>query len=102
MQPLNRRRFLNLAARPEPAGYWLHVNRTAMACRFEVTLPISDRAGVAAATSALDEIDELEAQLSVFRETSEISFINREAASRAVVVEQSLFDLLALCKQLYE
>lgn len=73
-----------------------------MACRFEVTLPMSDRAGVAAATSALDEIDELEARLSVFRETSEISFINREAAGRAVPVEQSLFDLLALCKQLYE
>ena len=103
MQALNRRNFLSFAAnKPEPAGFWLHVNRSAMACRFEVTLPISDRAGVAVATEALNLIDELEAQLSVFRDSSEISFINREAATRAVVVEHSLFDLLSLCKSLYE
>ena len=88
--------------KPEPAGFWLHVNRSAMACRFEVTLPISDRAGVAVATDALNLIDELEAQLSVFQASSEISFINREAARRAVAVERSLFDLLSLCKSLHE
>lgn len=103
MQPLSRRSFLNFTDRkPEPSGYWLHVNRTAMACRFEVTLPIGDRAGVTVATSALDQIDELEAQLSVFRESSEISFINREAATRAVVVEASLFELLVLSRKLYD
>lgn len=103
MQPLSRRGFLNLRERkPETRGFWLHVNRTAMACRFEVTLPSSDRAGVAVATRALDQIDELEAQLSIFRESSEISFINREAASRAVQVERQLFDLLALCKRLHD
>ncbi|HEU4768805.1 MAG TPA: FAD:protein FMN transferase [Pyrinomonadaceae bacterium] len=103
MQPLSRRSFLNFTERkPEPAGYWLHVNRTAMACRFEVTLPINDRAGVAVATSALNEIDELEAQLSVFRDSSEISFINREAARHAVTVEPALFDLLSLSKRLYD
>ena len=102
MQSLTRRSFLSFTEKkPEPAGFWLHVNRSAMACRFEVTLPIDDRAGVAVATTALNLIDELESQLSVFRERSEISFINREAASRAVPVEQSLFDLLSLCKSLY-
>jgi len=103
MPPLNRRSFLSFAEKkPEPADLWLHVNRTAMACRFEVTLPMADRAGVAVATSALDQIDELEARLSVFKESSEISFINREAATRAVPVERSLFDLLSLCTRLYE
>lgn len=103
MQPLSRRSFLNLIEKkPEPAGFWVHVNRTAMACRFEVTVPIGDRAGVAVGTSALDQIDELEAQLSVFRDSSEISLINRDAASRAVVVEDELFDLLKLCKRLYD
>jgi FAD:protein FMN transferase len=103
MQSLSRRGFLSFTAkRPEPSGFWLHVNRSAMACRFEVTLPVSDRAGVAVATDALNLIDELEAQLSVFRASSEISFINREAARRAVAVEPSLFDLLSLCKSLYE
>ena len=102
MQSLTRRTFLNFnAKKPEPTGFWLHVNRTAMACRFEVTLPIGDRAGITVATSALDQIDKLEAQLSVFKESSEVSFINREAATRAVPVEHSLFDLLSLCKSLY-
>lgn len=103
MQPLSRRIFLNIAEKkPELTGFWLHVNRTAMACRFEVTLPMGDQAGVTVATGALNLIDELEAQLSVFRESSEISFINREAASRAVPVEPSLFDLLSLCRKLYD
>src|SRR5688572_13437329 len=103
MQSLTRRTFLNFSAKkPEAPGFWLHVNRSAMACRFEVTLPITGRAGVAVANSALNLVDELEAQLSVFRENSEISFINREAAKRAVQVEDSLFDLLYLCKSLYD
>ena len=103
MQPLSRRGFLSFNQKtPEPTGFWLHVNRTAMACRFEVTLPVGDQAGVTVATSALNLIDELEAQLSVFRESSEISFINREAATRAVSVEHSLFELLSLCRKLYD
>ena len=101
MQPLSRRHFLSFTE-TKAADFWVHVNRTAMACRFEVTLPISDRGGVAVGTSALDQIHGLEAQLSVFRESSEISFINREAATRAVSIEPSLFDLLSLCKRLYE
>lgn len=103
MQSVNRRSFLSfIEKKPEPSGFWLHVNRSAMACRFEVTLPISQRAGVAVATSALDQIDKLESQLSIFKESSEISFINREAATRAVPVEHSLFDLLSLCRGLYD
>jgi hypothetical protein len=56
-----RRNFLNLIARSEPRAddCWLHVSRTAMACRFEVTLPRSEETGVVAATEALDEVDRL-------------------------------------------
>jgi FAD:protein FMN transferase len=99
---LNRRSFLTPTAShlPSPAGYWLHVNRRAMACLFEVTLPLSEQAGIAAANEALDEIERLEQQLSIFRESSEISSINRAAAARAVPVERSLFDLLRLCQKL--
>jgi FAD:protein FMN transferase len=79
----------------------LHVNRTAMACRFEVTLPVGDQVGVEIATDALNQIDRLEAQLSVFRESSEVSRINRQAATEAIRVEDSLFDLLTLCKKLH-
>ncbi|MCM3905098.1 MAG: FAD:protein FMN transferase [Pyrinomonadaceae bacterium] len=103
MQPLTRRSFLNLIEgnQNQPKDWWLHVNRTAMACRFEVTLPMSDQAGVAVATEALNQIDRLEAQLSVFRESSEVSCINRQAATEAVSVEDSLFDLLTLCTKLH-
>jgi FAD:protein FMN transferase len=72
-----------------------------MACRFEVTLPLCDRPGVPAAQSALDEVSRLEQQLTVFRDTSEISYINRNAASQPVPVETSLFELLLLCQELH-
>jgi thiamine biosynthesis lipoprotein len=71
-----------------------------MACRFEVTLPLEDQAGVSAARHALDEIDRLEEQLTIFRESSEVSRINREAAKAPVRVERSLFSLLLLCREL--
>jgi len=99
---LKRRAFLNFSPlRPAPlSGYWQHVSRPAMACRFEVTLPLEDQAGVSAARQALDEVDRLEDQLTIFREGSEVSFINREAAASPVYVEQSLFSLLLLCQKL--
>ncbi len=81
---------------------WIHVNRTAMACRFEVTLPASTRSGVAVATEALNEVEEIERRLSVFKEESAVSLLNREAASRAVPVDQPLFELLLLCKELHD
>jgi thiamine biosynthesis lipoprotein len=71
-----------------------------MATRFEVTLPPSAEKAVSTATAALDEIDRIEAQLTAFRETSELSFINRHAANQPVTVEHSLFNLLRLCKNL--
>src|SRR5262245_54387823 len=100
---MHRRNFLNLVRQGTPAvkDCWLHVNRTAMACRFEVTLPMSEESGVARATEALNEIDRIEDQLTVFRETSEISDINRRAATEPVEIDSSLFELLVLCKTLY-
>jgi FAD:protein FMN transferase len=50
---------------------------------------------------ALDEIDGLEDELSVFRATSAISELNRRAADRSVVVPCHLIDLLAECQRLH-
>lgn len=101
MQMLNRREFLK-ASPPLPSdGYWLHVNRSAMACRFEVTLPMTDQAGVRIASQALDTIDRLEQQLTIFRADSEVSLINQKAALRPVHVESSLFALLLSCQELH-
>jgi FAD:protein FMN transferase len=72
-----------------------------MACRFEITLPSNDQSDISAANEALNLIDRLEDQMTVFRETSEISHINRNAGSTAVEVEAGLFELLLLCEELY-
>lgn len=102
MQTQTRRSFLDFTgSRRRADAYWLHVNRRAMACRFEVTLPTWAQQGVSDATNALNEIDALEEQLSVFRDSSEVSRINRDAAGEPVRVEQTLFELLSLCRKLH-
>jgi thiamine biosynthesis lipoprotein len=98
-----RRDFFSLI-QPRPAvpeSHWLHVSRSAMACRFEVTIPIEDHAGVLVARDALDQVDRLEEQLTVFRETSEVSFVNQHAPAEFTSVSMSLFELLLLCGRLY-
>lgn len=69
--------------------------RHAMATRFEVVLlgddPVSLRA---AGEEALDEIERLESQLSLFRPTSEIAHINARAAHEPVRVTPAVFGLL--------
>lgn len=103
MLTLKRREFLKprrLPRTPEPEGYWVHVSRTAMACRFEVTLAAREPEGVEAARAALDEVDRIEDQLTVFRATSEVSLVNQRAADEAVRVSPSLFELLKLSEEL--
>ncbi|MCA9120555.1 MAG: FAD:protein FMN transferase [Planctomycetaceae bacterium] len=85
-----------VAGRAETETYLIQVERTAMACDFQILLNAGEHSGATEiALDAMDEIERLEEQLSWFRETSELSRINREAASAPVVVESGLFDLLA-------
>ena len=93
--------FELLRGRDPEAGHWLKVHRTAMACRFEVTLAAEDARHVEDARAALDEVDTIEAVLSWFRDTSELSRMNREAASGPVAVGPFLFALLRLCRDLH-
>ncbi len=94
------RRCEDLTPASEP-GYWIRVHRQAMACRFEITLAGEDGAFVPAAKAAFDEIDRLEGELSVFRDTSTISEVNRRAACQPVPVSRHLADLLADCQRLH-
>ncbi len=97
-----RRAFLTGAARREPPGdSWIRVYRRAMACRFEIMLDSQDAAMVPAARDALNGIDRLENALSVFKESSAISDLNRRAADDAVPVDADLFDLLRHCGDLH-
>jgi len=80
----------------------LSFSRTAMACRFEVVLPAGDERHAAAAQAALGLASELERQMTVFQADSEISELNRAAASAPVRVEPRLFGLLQLAARLAE
>jgi len=72
----------------------LRASRRAMATLFEVLLPFGSPGAQHAAEAALDLIDELEDQLTVFRDHSEVSRLNGTAALSPVEVENRLFDLL--------
>jgi thiamine biosynthesis lipoprotein len=121
--PINRRDFLDprrlaqtagpivnaldVDAPSEPAAeteaaVHLRFARRAMATTFEVILPFGTPEAHLAALDALDEIDRLEDQLSVYRERSEVSQLNARAARHTVTVERGLFELLTIAKRLHE
>lgn len=93
---LTRRNFLSLdfGDRKASGDHWVRVHRVAMACRFEVMLPSDDAINVEAARAALDEADEIDSLLTVFRDGGETAELNHRAAAEAVVVSDGLFDIL--------
>lgn len=81
---------------PNGPSYLIEVSRRAMACDFQVLLNASGHRGAEpSAVTAIEEIERLEAQLTIHRATSEISDVNRRAAREPVVVERRLFALIA-------
>ena len=90
-----------LRGKPPERGEWIKVHRAAMACRFEVTLDDEDARHVEDARAALDEVDAIEAALTWFRDTSELSRVNREAALGPVAVGPFMAGILALCRELH-
>jgi thiamine biosynthesis lipoprotein len=82
---------------PEPVTLARH----AMATRFELVLhggnPVALRA---AGEEALDEIERVEAQLSLYRNTSEIAHLNARASREAVRVSPEVFRLLEKAQRL--
>lgn len=100
---VTRRNFLSFdfGDRRSETGHWVRVHRIAMACRFEVMLSSDDANDMAAARAALDEADQLESLLTVFRETSEVADVNRRASGEQVPVSALLFELLVRSAQLH-
>jgi thiamine biosynthesis lipoprotein len=80
----------------------LRFSRRAMATTFEVVLPFGTPRAQQLADEALDEVDRLEDQLSVYRDTSEVSRLNASAWSAEVAVEERLFELLQLSAAISE
>jgi thiamine biosynthesis lipoprotein len=73
-----------------------------MATTFEVVLPYGTAQAWEMGMAAFDVIDRLEAQLTVYRESSEVCRLNRLAPVTDVPVEERLFGLLELAQQLTE
>jgi len=85
------------------SGHTLRLTQRSMACDFSVIMNAGvpkDR--IRDASAALDLISELEQQMSVYRDDSELSLLNRRAASESVIVEEELFELLCEAKRISE
>jgi thiamine biosynthesis lipoprotein len=79
----------------------LRFARQAMATTFEVFLPFGMPDALEIASNALDEINRLEDQLTVYHDHSEVSRLNRLAFQAAQPVEGRLFALLRRAAELH-
>lgn len=81
----------------------VRLSRVAMACEFEIIVVDGrDRDElIDIANLALDGIEQLDGELSCFRLTSEVSFVNAEAAEREVIVGPDLFQILSTAKEVW-
>ncbi|NOX54882.1 MAG: FAD:protein FMN transferase [Planctomycetes bacterium] len=87
--------LLEAGGRPEPmAETTVRLATRAMASDFAVILNPGSADQVASASAALELVHVLENQMSVFREGSELSRLNRMATAQPVRVEPRLFELL--------
>jgi thiamine biosynthesis lipoprotein len=73
-----------------------------MACSFEILMPPGGKPAIDAGTDALDEVDRVEAQLSVYDDASEVSRTNAVAAREPFALSDDLFALLERAARLTE
>ena len=87
------------ASMPGPVAE-LRVARRAMACDFSVTFPGGADTAIEAGCAALDEIERLEEKLSVYRDDSDLSRLNRSAAGSPIRVDAELYHILRTAARL--
>ena len=81
--------------------YLMQISRRAMATDFEIYLNAGQHGrATEAALRALDLVEQLEGQMTVYRPHSEVMDVNRRAADGPVAVEGRLFQILQLAVQL--
>ena len=85
-------RFQFLA--PRPKSMLTTVSHRAMATEFSVILAESSSHLVESALEALELLDRIEADLTIYRPQSEVSRVNAEAGSRPVPVSTATFELI--------
>jgi thiamine biosynthesis lipoprotein len=82
------------------AGDTVRLATRAMACEFAIIMNPGPADQVMTASAALDHVHELEAQMTVYRDDSELSQVNRRAADEPVEVEASLLELLLQARKI--
>src|SRR5579863_93069 len=75
-------------------GATVRLSVPAMGSDFEVILNPGPASRLEAASAALELVEKLEDQMSIYRPHSEVSLLNRRAADEPVEVERRLFELL--------
>jgi thiamine biosynthesis lipoprotein len=89
------------AKSPAAPSYLLQISRRAMATDFEIYLNAGQHGrATEAALRALDLVEQLEGQMTVYRPHSEVMDVNRRAADGPVAVEGRLFQILQLAVRL--
>ncbi|WP_437227273.1 FAD:protein FMN transferase [Planctomicrobium sp. SH661] len=90
-------------ARVPPKGSdTVRLETRAMACQWAVVMNPGLPRQVMVASDALDFVHDVEDQLTVYRDNSEIARINRLAATAPQVVAPDLLEFLLRCRQLWE
>jgi thiamine biosynthesis lipoprotein len=86
----------------DPSALLVSVRRRAMACEFEVQHAAArDDDSMEHVFAALDLVEALESQMTVYRDDSEVALINRHAAAEPTPVEPRLFALLQEAARLH-
>jgi len=80
----------------------IRLSTRAMACEFSAIMNPGPANQVMFASDALDMVHALEAQMTAYRDDSELSELNQRAAAEPVTVEPGLFQLLLQTRALYE
>ncbi len=91
-----------LAPASSESALLLHLRRRAMATNFEIILPFGTPAAVEIGEEVFELLDELEEQMTVYRDTSEISRLNQRAFAGPVRVERRLFGLLEQAARIHK
>ena len=104
---VSRRDLLTGRARPErptePAdGFLVRVQRRIMACQVEVVLRGESNDKLPIARAALDEADRLEDVMTIFRDGSALTRINREADRAPVETSPELFAVLEQAARIHD
>jgi thiamine biosynthesis lipoprotein len=96
------RRVDSASPAADRGSFLVSVCRRVMACEFEVQLAANrNDNSMERVFEALDLVESLETQMTVYRDDSEVIRLNRRAAEEPVTVEPTLFGLFCQAEKIY-